>query len=192
MKSTRVLLSVAATFIYIYCISYFAQKYIYPGTQAIESEAYIQIGIYLVSVLPFILLAPRLLMLYRVNFVQLALCLIMIIFAVIRVAFFSDKDAQNIYLTVITLAITAFAEELIFRGYLWQKLLALTNRASSIIVYNTLLFVAIHIPLVLYQNLPSITLVYITLASLILCLARYKTRNLTLPGALHMFINSIT
>ena len=104
-------------------------------------------------------------------------------------AFNPDFEPLRLIGTVIFVGIT---EEVVFRGFLLNSTMKRMNLWSAIIL-NAVLFVLIHYPYWIYQELDIITFitgsVQVLLLSALFSYAFIKTKNIFVPITLHMIWN---
>lgn len=89
---------------------------------------------------------------------------------------------------------TAFSEELLNRGFLFQRLHEKTKNVSYATFMSTILFVLLHVPILLTTlKLQGVMLVLFFMTNLILGLTNsllmYNTRSLVAPILVHVFWN---
>jgi uncharacterized protein len=97
------------------------------------------------------------------------------------------------YLTIISLA-TAFSEELLTRGFLFNRIYEKTNKLVYAAIIGSILFVLLHVPiLVTSLNLQGSTLVLFFVTNTILgvlnCFIYSSTESLVAPILIHVFWN---
>ncbi len=91
----------------------------------------------------------------------------------------------EIFKVTLFFLLVAFAEEILFRGYPFQRLIDGTNSLIATLIFS-LLFSLAHFQ---NPNINSIALLNIFLAGVWLCSAYVKTRSLWLPISLHFSWN---
>lgn len=97
------------------------------------------------------------------------------------------------FLIILSLA-TAFSEELLSRGFVFNRILEKTKNLPWAAFLSSLMFIAIHIPILVTTNkLQGMTLVLFVVTDLILALANsllfYNTGSLVAPILVHLFWN---
>lgn len=97
------------------------------------------------------------------------------------------------YLIIISVA-TAFSEELLSRGFVFNRLLEKTKSLPWSAILSSLMFMALHIPILVTSNkLTGMTLVLFFVTDFVLALANsllyYNTGSLVAPILVHVFWN---
>ena len=99
--------------------------------------------------------------------------------------FTPNQIYPQIFESILLFALVAFAEEILFRGYPFQRLIDATNPAIATVIFSSL-FASAHI---LNPNVNLIALANIFLAGIWLSSAYIKTNSLWLPISLHFSWN---
>jgi membrane protease YdiL (CAAX protease family) len=97
------------------------------------------------------------------------------------------------FLIILSVA-TAFSEELLSRGFVFNRILEKTKNLPWAAVLSAFMFMAIHIPILVTSNkLTGMTLILFFVTDLILALANsllfYNTGSLVAPILVHVFWN---
>lgn len=97
------------------------------------------------------------------------------------------------FLIIISVA-TAFSEELLSRGFVFNRILEKTKNLPWAAILSSLMFMAIHVPILVTSNkLQGMTLILFFVTDLILSLANsllyYNTGSLVAPILVHLFWN---
>jgi membrane protease YdiL (CAAX protease family) len=97
------------------------------------------------------------------------------------------------FLIILSLA-TAFSEELLSRGFVFNRILEKTKNLPYAAILSSFMFMAIHIPILVTSNkLTGMTLVLFFVTDFILALANsllyYNTGSLVAPILVHVFWN---
>lgn len=94
---------------------------------------------------------------------------------------------RTIVFSLAVVALAPIVEEIVFRGFLLQALVTvLPGQRLVCALLTSLIFAGLHT-----QYVHAQTLIALTALSLLLCLARFYSRGLKLPVALHMLNNFI-
>lgn len=97
------------------------------------------------------------------------------------------------FLIIISVA-TAFSEELLSRGFIFNRILEKTKNLPWAAILSSLMFIALHIPILVTSNkLEGMTLILFFVTDLVLALANsllfYNTGSLVAPILVHVFWN---
>ncbi len=97
------------------------------------------------------------------------------------------------FLIILSIA-TAFSEELLSRGFVFNRIYEKTKNLPWAAILSSLMFMAIHVPILLTSNkLTGVTLVLFFVTDFILSLANsllyYNTGSLVAPILVHVFWN---
>ena len=97
------------------------------------------------------------------------------------------------YLIIVSLA-TAFSEELLSRGFVFNRILEKTKNLPWAAILSSFMFMAIHVPILLTTNrLTGMTLILFFVTDFVLSLANallyYNTGSLVAPILVHVFWN---
>lgn len=97
------------------------------------------------------------------------------------------------FLIILSIA-TAFSEELLSRGFVFNRILEKTKNLPWATIISSLMFVAIHIPILVTSNkLQGTTLILFIVTDIILSFANsllfYNTGSLVAPILVHLFWN---
>ena len=92
---------------------------------------------------------------------------------------------------VVRVGVTAVGEEVIFRGFIWDRMKRAGWSASLVIAVNVVAFTLWHIPAMLagFSSASFGAIAVLVLVGLILCILRLATRSLILPVAAHFAID---
>ncbi len=98
------------------------------------------------------------------------------------------------FLLIVISFATAFSEELLSRGFIFNRILEKTKNLPWAAILSSLMFIALHIPILLTTNkLQGVTLVLFFVTDLVLGLANallfYNTGSLVAPILVHVFWN---
>ena len=93
--------------------------------------------------------------------------------------------------TVVRVVVTAVGEEVIFRGFIWDRTRRAGWGAPLAITVNVVVFALWHIPSMMagFSSASVGALVVLCLVGIILCVLRLVTRSLILPVAAHFVID---
>lgn len=94
-------------------------------------------------------------------------------------------DTKDIILSILLYIIVAFAEEVLFRGYILKNLMTSFNKYVALIV-SSILFALLH---GMNPNMDLLSLTNLFLAGILLGLSYIYTKNLWFPIALHFSWN---
>ena len=91
----------------------------------------------------------------------------------------------------VRVGVTAVGEEVIFRGFIWDRMNRAGWRTPLLIAVNVIAFALWHIPSILagYSSGSVGAFAVLLLVGLILCTLRLVTRSLILPSAVHFAID---
>lgn len=97
------------------------------------------------------------------------------------------------FLIIISIA-TAFSEELLSRGFVFNRILEKTKNLPWATILSSLMFVALHVPILVTSNkLQGLTLILFFVTDIILSFANsllyYNTGSLVAPILVHLFWN---
>lgn len=99
------------------------------------------------------------------------------------------REPIQLLTLTIRMVVTGVIEELVFRGFIYDKTAILTKRILTIFVVNTLLFTAFHVPAVLAQHENGLVLLEYAILGTIFCVLKLTSKSLTLPTLLHIALN---
>lgn len=97
------------------------------------------------------------------------------------------------FLIILSVA-TAFSEELLSRGFVFNRILEKTKNLPWAAILSSFMFMALHVPILLTSNkLTGMTLILFFVTDLVLALANsilfYNTGSLVAPILVHLFWN---
>lgn len=160
-----------------------------PVPPAPEAAAAVHVGSYVVAALPVVLARPQILCDFAARRGVVLVGGALLLAAIAYASLTSDRDAAALGLLVVRMAATAAAEELIFRGYLWDRTVELVGMSWRAVVLNVVLFTGSHVPLVLAQGNAVPTLAGVVVLGAVFCLARATTGTLAAPTFLHWAVD---
>ena len=153
----------------------------------------VQVAAYALVALPVIAVAPGLLNLYRRRWNQWLAGLLLLSMSFLYVMSVGHMSLTTGILRLVQQLSTGFAEETVFRGFVFAKGLAFQRGVQFAVAVTSVLFALIHIPQVIYLhdtlNAALIELLVDLTIGTFLCLVRYWTKALVLPSLLHAAIN---
>lgn len=182
-------MSISAAVLYVLLISYLSQFMIFPAIRDIWMATSVQIAIYLLAAIPFLFVNFSLLRLFRTSNTQIIIGIVLVVLAMMFAMIEQDRNISTVLHTLLRQSVTGVVEELIFRGYIWQKSSELSNSTVTIILINVISFTIVHIPMVIAHNQSMLFLLGIAIIGAVLAIVRYTYKNLTLPSFLHTAIN---
>ena len=179
----------AAVYGWLLLVVCMAQLWLYPALREPLHSRWIalvvQVSVYLVLAAPVLLWFPDTLRRLRAPRWQLAAGLAAVIAALAYQAIAHQAGTAQLADQAVTLGVTGFTEELLFRGFLWDRCRAAGLGTLLVIAVSALAFAALHLPQVLAQNRDMIDLAYDAALGLGLGVVRVWSGNVALPGLLH-------
>ncbi|PLS81348.1 hypothetical protein CYG49_02335, partial [Candidatus Saccharibacteria bacterium] len=177
---SRSLASIIGATTYVLVLGAIAQFFIFPILHDQWIATIVQVLFYVVLALPFIFIEPKLLQLCRAPHRQLAVGLTLItaatLFALVQNDFNSTLVANNL----LRQSFTGPIEELIFRGYIWQRSLQYTDNLVVAAVLNIVAFGVVHVPFIIAQQMNPLIMIAIAIIGFLLLLVRIKYKNVVL------------
>ncbi|MEP6842416.1 MAG: CPBP family intramembrane glutamic endopeptidase [Pseudolysinimonas sp.] len=188
----RFLIQAAALFAWATLVAVVTDLVIYPRIHSAWALTIAQVLIYCAMILPIVLWARHTFQDFVSPRWQRLVAVLLVAVSLIIAAAVAHHEIEWIG-TVLRVAAAALGEELIFRGFIWERTRSAGWGASLVIAVNVVAFTLWHIPSVIAGlNSASVgTFAILLLVGLILCVLRLVTRSLILPTAAHFAIDII-
>jgi membrane protease YdiL (CAAX protease family) len=188
----RFLIQAAALFAWATLVAVLTDLVIYPRIHSTWILTITQVLVYCAMILPILLWARNTFHDFASPRWQRLAAVLLVAVSLIVAAVVAHHEIEWIG-TVVRVGAAAVGEELIFRGFIWERTRRAGWGAPLVIAVNVVAFTLWHIPSVLAGlNSASVgTFAILLLVGLILCVLRLATRSLILPTAAHFAIDII-
>jgi membrane protease YdiL (CAAX protease family) len=186
----RFLIQAAALFMWVTLVAVLGIFVLYPRIHATWLLTAAQVLLYFAMVLPILVWARTVFQDFTSPLWQRFAALLLVAGSLIIATVVHHYRIELIGI-VIRVGVTAISEELIFRGFIWDRMKSAGWGAPLTIVVNTSAFALWHIPAMLtgLSQASVGRLTVLLLAGLILCTLRQTTHSLILPIAAHFAID---
>jgi membrane protease YdiL (CAAX protease family) len=179
----------AAFYAWVIAIVTLAQLLLYPVLRDHLHSRWallgVQLGIYLLLVAPVALWFPQTLTLLRAPTWQICLGVVVAAAALAYQAAEHHAGAVELVYLAVTFGPVGFIEELLFRGFIWDRCREAGLGPVLVVVVNAVTFALWHVPAVLSDHGGLTELAYDAGLGLALSLVRLWSGNTTLGGLLH-------
>ena len=186
----RFLTQACALFVWVTLVAILGVFVVYPNIHSVWILTTAQVFLYFTMVLPILVLARNTFQDFASPQWQRLAALVLVAVSLI-VAALVQHDGIELIGIAFRVGVTAVSEELIFRGFIWDRMKRAGWSTALIIALNVISFTLWHVPAMLtgisQASVGSFALLLLT--GLVLSILRLLTRSLILPTAAHFAID---